>query len=400
DITGERHAGHEATCHFLKLCWYLLIAGSAPAQQEGNSTADQAEHPPRMTPFALLKLCILTLQFLDIDSDSNVHHPQFARLSLLRDEPTSKETVLDTKSLSCSQTVDVAHASDQFYRFVVPQNNSANLYCVITIYGQRGKQLLLQLTEVNLPPGIFDCEFDAVQIYSLNDGKLSFKEKFCNLSQPSAEILTDKNVALITFNAGSQPYEQGFRVHVQPVVLTPDHSGQIEEGSHEELSSGYEYGGIHYPYYPNSTRPYIPPNAYQPIEFYNVSKTEYGPPISTDIHYGPPLPTNPPNAHYGIPPRPEYGPPKPDNPKPQYGYKPPSNSYGPPTGYPTRPNPYQTDCNDQPWSIIDKPGVHNYDTNQPTKTRFNQDFYAWLTSATTGNKWSKEIPSVKRSLLL
>jgi hypothetical protein len=59
----------------------------------------------------------------------------------------------------------------------VDKHNAANLHCVIIIFGQRGRQLLLQLTEVDLQPGLFDCEIDAVQVYTLSDGKLLFKDK-------------------------------------------------------------------------------------------------------------------------------------------------------------------------------------------------------------------------------
>lgn len=81
------------------------------------------------------------------------------------------------ENLSCSQTIQVTSDIKPPYHFVVDEHNAANLHCVITIFGQRGKQLLLQLTEVNLQPGLFDCEIDSVQVYTLSDGRLSFKDK-------------------------------------------------------------------------------------------------------------------------------------------------------------------------------------------------------------------------------
>ena len=149
----------------------------------------------------LLMSCLLTLQFLNsaCDSDLHRHHhhhvnPNIVRVSLGANVPPSRNSQLlrqsapitppqpqqnafDNSQISCSQTVDVTQVTNTSYHFVVPQNNTANLHCVITIFGQRGKQLLLQLTEVDLQPGIFDCEYDSVQVYSLFGGRLSFKEK-------------------------------------------------------------------------------------------------------------------------------------------------------------------------------------------------------------------------------
>lgn len=95
------------------------------------------------------------------------------------EQPTTTATTNtpDGENLSCSQTIQVTSDRKSSYHFVVDEHNTANLHCVIIIYGQRGRQLSLQLTEVDLPPGLFDCEIDAVQVYTLSDGKLSFKDK-------------------------------------------------------------------------------------------------------------------------------------------------------------------------------------------------------------------------------
>jgi hypothetical protein len=94
------------------------------------------------------------------------------------EQPTTATTnTPDGENLSCSQTIQVTSDSKSTYHFVVDEHNAANLHCVITIFAQRGRQLLLQLTEVDLQPGLFDCEIDAVQVYTLSDGKLSFKDK-------------------------------------------------------------------------------------------------------------------------------------------------------------------------------------------------------------------------------
>jgi len=94
------------------------------------------------------------------------------------EQPTTTMTnTPDGENLSCSQTIQVTSERKSSYHFVVDEHNVANLHCVIIIFGQRGRQLLLQLTEVDLQPGLFDCEIDAVQVYTLSEGKLSFKDK-------------------------------------------------------------------------------------------------------------------------------------------------------------------------------------------------------------------------------
>lgn len=90
---------------------------------------------------------------------------------------TGATSTTNGENLSCSQTIEVTSDIKPPYHFVVDEHNAANLHCVITIFGQRGKRLLLQLTEVNLLPGLFDCEIDSVQVYTLSGGKLSFKDK-------------------------------------------------------------------------------------------------------------------------------------------------------------------------------------------------------------------------------
>jgi hypothetical protein len=161
---------------------------------------------------------ILTLQFFGMNADTNTHrnaHPNVIRVSLgsnarqnsnhrsqlLRQavpiSPPSTTTAVtptttteaaaattttttnipDGDNLSCSQTVHVTSESKSEYHFVVGDHNVASLHCVITIFGQRGKQLLLQVTEADLQPGLFDCEIDSVQVYTLSAGKLSFKDK-------------------------------------------------------------------------------------------------------------------------------------------------------------------------------------------------------------------------------
>jgi hypothetical protein len=90
---------------------------------------------------------------------------------------TATQNTSNGENFSCSQTIQVTSDSKSSYHFVVDEHNVANLHCVITIFGEQGRQLSLQLTEVDLQPGLFDCEIDAVQVYTLSDGKLSFKAK-------------------------------------------------------------------------------------------------------------------------------------------------------------------------------------------------------------------------------
>lgn len=156
---------------------------------------------------------ILTTQFFGINADTNIHRnaqPNVIRVSLggnaqqhsnhrsqlLRQavpisppgttEVSTRSTttttaaatnILEDDNLSCSQTVHMTSESKSRYHFVVGGHNAASLHCVITIFGQQGKQLLLQVTEADLQPGLFDCEIDSVQVYTLSSGKLTFKDK-------------------------------------------------------------------------------------------------------------------------------------------------------------------------------------------------------------------------------
>jgi hypothetical protein len=120
------------------------------------------------------------------------HHSQLLRQAVLMtppstttaitppqttEQPATTTNMPDDENLSCSQTIQVTSERKLSYHFVVDEHNTANLHCVIIIYGERGRQLSLQLTEVDLQPGLFDCEIDAVQVYTLSDGKLSFTAK-------------------------------------------------------------------------------------------------------------------------------------------------------------------------------------------------------------------------------
>jgi hypothetical protein len=147
---------------------------------------------------------ILTLQIFGISADTPIHqnvvrvplrknaqqsdhHSQFLRqaipilpgstTAITPSQTTATTNTPDGENLSCSQTIHVTSDRKSSYHFVVDEHNAANLHCVIIIFGQQGRQLSLQLTEVDLQPGLFDCELDAVQVYTLSDGKLSFKDK-------------------------------------------------------------------------------------------------------------------------------------------------------------------------------------------------------------------------------
>jgi hypothetical protein len=153
---------------------------------------------------------ILTLQIFGMSADTPIHqnvvrvplrkntqqsghHSQFLRQAVpippstttpitpsqTTEQPTTTTTTNtpDGQNLSCSQVIQITSERKSTYHFVVDEHNTANLHCVIIIYGQRGRQLSLQLTEVDLQPGLFDCEVDAVQVYNLSDGKLSFMNK-------------------------------------------------------------------------------------------------------------------------------------------------------------------------------------------------------------------------------
>jgi hypothetical protein len=215
---------------------------------------------------------------------------------------------------------------------------------------------------------------------------LLFNCRFCNLSHPSREIQTENNVAVLTFNSGSQLNEEGFKIEVKSLLL-PD-QGNIHYGY---IDTGYGYGSGSYTGYVTN--------------YTNSDYTSYNPPVYTDTGYSygsgsyTGYVTNYNNSaytNYNTPAYTDYS----------NGYKnisytkyvPPSSShaneyfntthttyntpqyvrYGPPT-----------ECNKTPWKVTVKPDV-TYDGYVPTKPHLNNEFYAWLTSVTKKN-WSKEI---------
>lgn len=121
--------------------------------------------------------------------------------------------------------------------------------------------------------------------------------------------------------------------------------------------TGYGYGSDSYSAYTT----YNPP-AYTDYSngYKNVSYTKYVPPNSSYA-----------NGYFNIT-RTDYN-------IPQYVH------YGPPANYQN-----VNECNKAPWKITVKPEI-TYGGYVPTKAHLNNEFYAWLTSVTKGNNWSKEI---------
>lgn len=219
-----------------------------------------------------------------------------------------------------------------------------------------------------------------------------FNYRFCNLSHPSPEILTENNVAVLTFNSGSQLNEEGFKIEVQPLLL-PD-QGNIHYGY---IDTGYSYGSGSYTGYVTN--------------YTNSDYISYNPPVYTDTGYGygsgsdTGYVTNYNNSAYTTYNTPAYT-------DYSYGYKnisytkyvPPSSShangyfnitgtnyntpqyvhYGPPANYQNA-----NECNKTPWKVTMKPDV-TYGGYVPTKSHLNKEFYEWLTTVTKNN-WSKEI---------
>lgn len=184
-----------------------------------------------------------------------------------------------------------------------------------------------------------------------------FNYRFCNLSHPAPEILTENNVAVLTFNSGSQLNEQGFVIEVRSVLLPEENinNGYTDTGysygtgSYTGYATNYNsYGPPIYTDYPNrytnnSYTNYSPPNKGYANGYFNVTHTGYD--IPQYAHYGPPVNTNYQNVN---------------------------------------------DCNKVAWKITDKPEI-GYGAYKSPKAHLNTDFYVWLTSATKGNNWSKEL---------
>jgi hypothetical protein len=196
----------------------------------------------------------------------------------------------------------------------------------------------------------------------------NFNYRFCNLSHPSPEILTENNVAVLTFNSGSQLNEQGFMVQARSVLLP-------EEGN---ISSGYTHTG-----YGDGSGSYTG---------YATDYTSYNPPAYSDTSYNPPLYSDY-TSGYTNTSYTKYGPPNTDYGNGYFnithvGYKIPQYAhYGPPTK-----TYYQNtnDCDKVPWKITEKPEI-SYGAYESPKSHLNNELYTWLISATKGNKWSKEI---------
>lgn len=185
--------------------------------------------------------------------------------------------------------------------------------------------------------------------------KKMFNYRFCNLSHPSPEILTENNVAVLTFNSGSQLSEQGFMVQARSVLLPGE--GNINSGY---TDTGYGDGSGSYTGYVSDYTSYNPPvyNDY----YTNTSYTKYSPPTTgyTNGYF------NITHAGYKVP---------------QYAH------YGPPvmTNYQN-----VNGCDKVPWKITQKPEI-SYGAYTPSKSHQNNELYTWLISATKGNNWSKEI---------
>lgn len=184
-----------------------------------------------------------------------------------------------------------------------------------------------------------------------------FNYRFCNLSQPGPEILTKNNVAVLTFNSDSQLNEPGFVIEVRSLLLPEEN---INNGY---IDTGYSYGTGSYTGYPIDYNSYGPPTYNDYANRYtNISYTNYSPP---NKGYA--------NGYFNVTHN--------SNDMPQYAH------YGPPvkTNYQNA-----DDCNKAAWKITDKPEI-DYGAYLPPKAHINKDFYVWLTSATKGNSWSKEL---------
>jgi hypothetical protein len=192
-----------------------------------------------------------------------------------------------------------------------------------------------------------------------------FNYRFCNLSHPAPEIMTENNVAVLTFNSGSQLNEQGFVIQVQS-VLPPEEN--INSGY---TDTGYSYGTGPHTDYATEYNSYKPPvHTDYSNRYTNISYANYGPPNN---NYASGY-FNVTHTGYGIPRYDHYGPPAKTN--------------------------YQNvnDCDKVAWKITDKPEI-GYGAYLSPKAHLNRNFYNWLTSATKGNGQSKELGNTASSYL-
>nr|CAD7448692.1 unnamed protein product [Timema bartmani] len=112
----------------------------------------------------------------------------------------------------CSQVLYVG--SSQQVEFYFPSSYPRNSYCIIILRGPMGHKLVLMLMDTRTGDQLSSCDQDAVQVYSLNQGLLTFKDQLCNGSSPG--VVTDGNIALLTFNT-AQESTRGFNVNLQIV---------------------------------------------------------------------------------------------------------------------------------------------------------------------------------------
>nr|CAD7199085.1 unnamed protein product [Timema douglasi] len=113
---------------------------------------------------------------------------------------------------NCSQVLYVG--SSQQVEFYFPSSYPRNSYCIVILRGPMEHKLVLMLMDTRTGDHLISCDQDAVHVYSLNQGLLTFKDQLCNGSSPG--VVTDGNIALLTFNTVRES-TRGFNVNLQIV---------------------------------------------------------------------------------------------------------------------------------------------------------------------------------------
>nr|CAD7426435.1 unnamed protein product [Timema monikensis] len=113
---------------------------------------------------------------------------------------------------NCSQVLYVG--SSQQVEFYFPSSYPRNSYCIVILRGPMEHKLVLMLMDTRTGDQLISCDQDAVRVYSLNQGLLTFKDQLCNGSSPG--VVTDGNIAILTFNTVRES-TRGFNVNLQIV---------------------------------------------------------------------------------------------------------------------------------------------------------------------------------------
>ncbi|KAK7870765.1 hypothetical protein R5R35_009910 [Gryllus longicercus] len=78
-------------------------------------------------------------------------------------------------------------------------------------------RLLVQLRDVNVSPGVFDCELGGARVYSVLQGLPTLLLSVCGADNSSTASLSEDGVAIVTYTSGEVASGSGLTVSVQTI---------------------------------------------------------------------------------------------------------------------------------------------------------------------------------------